>query len=293
MKKFFVNIMCLVMAIVTFLSLTDVKALAFSSKPDQPVVLKQEQKKSVQKAERVAKMPDRVAVVLLRDETGRVIKTKFFLTPSTTIDERSFVNLKNGYRLEGIDVHPISTEELELIEPQFFETIFDVGSFVLSLAEFNANPTFWNGFWVFADGASIVFPGVPALSGVKRMIENSSLLHDSLKVGVMQYGTLKNKTIPVNWERHHIIEKRFAPYIGWDYLTTENNMLAIAMPYDYHKVVTNVLQQKIPYGTNYLFLTDAEIFKAHKEAYYQMYYETGNEYWNFLAKFVETGQWRY
>ncbi|MDD2586861.1 MAG: hypothetical protein PHO25_09545 [Syntrophomonadaceae bacterium] len=235
----------------------------------------------------VQKLPDRKAIVkIMNTDTHEVQEVTFYLTPDTELNEAWFNNLKSGYVLNSLNISILSEEEIGDIQILWVDTIFDVGNFVISLAEYNANPSFWNGFWVVMDGASVVFPGIPSISGVKRMMQSSPTLHESLKYGVRRYGTLRNISIPSDWERHHIFEKRFAARLS----TTENSMLAIPLPGSEHSKVTTKMRAKIPYGSNYYDYSPSDILKAHQDTYKELWYETGNSLWEFLYEFSKTGQ---
>ncbi|MEZ2719543.1 hypothetical protein [Niallia circulans] len=175
------------------------------------------------------------------------------------------------------------------------DTIFDIASFTLSLKEYKKNKTFWNGFWVVADGAAVVFPGIPAVSGVKRMIEGSTtVLKPALSKGIRKYSTLQNISAPKNykgkgWERHHIFEKRFASKLG----TSSGKMLAIFIPkYNYHYQITQRMSKKIPWYTAPR-KTKKQIIQAHIDAYGELWAESGfaDEYWEFLYKFSKYKQY--
>ncbi|MCM3594079.1 hypothetical protein M4D58_26385 [Brevibacillus borstelensis] len=73
---------------------------------------------------------------------------------------------------------------------------------MLSLADYRAEPTLWNGFKVVFDGASVVFPGVPAISGVERMIRANKTLKKALEIGIDVYDNLKN--IPCFWQVRNV-----------------------------------------------------------------------------------------
>ncbi|MFB5086821.1 hypothetical protein PGC35_06300 [Psychrobacillus sp. PGGUH221] len=186
---------------------------------------------------------------------------------------------------------PVESE----ISPMAVDTIFDIGSFSLSLYEYNQNPSFWSGFWVVADGAAMVFPGIPAVSGVNRMIQDSpSVLKPALAKGVRPYSTLQNISAPSNymgngWERHHIFEKRFAGKLD----TTEGKMLSIFIPkYNYHYQITQRMSKKIPWYEALFWTKDATL-RAHTEAYGELWAESGfaDEYWEFLYKFSQQHQY--
>ena len=178
------------------------------------------------------------------------------------------------------------------VKPLWVESAFDVGNFILSLNEFNQNPSFWNGFWIVADGASIVLPGVPAVSGAKRMIQSSGILKSSLEKGVKKYGQLTSVAAPPNWngkgwQRHHIFEKRWASKLN----TTEYSMLAMFVPYDIHMNISNKLSKKLPSVlTSWMYSKD-DIINLHIEAYAELYAESGyDEFYEFIYKFSQTKQ---
>lgn len=216
--------------------------------------------------------PNYVVTLSYSNDVGELEYKKYYLSTSTS---------------------KTSTEPI--ISPLAIDTIFDIASFSLSLSEYNKNKTFWNGFWVVADGAAVVFPGVPAVSGVKRMIEGStSVLKPSLAKGVRKYSALQNISAPSNykgsgWERHHIFEKRFASKLG----TTSGKMLAIFIPkYNYHYQITQRMSKKIPWYEA-PFKTKTQIIQAHIDAYGELWAESGfaDEYWEFLYKFSKYKQY--
>lgn len=230
--------------------------------------------------------------------TNESYSTSLLLLPGAKWDESILNELNKNYVLTNYELRALDPNETEppivvgsngIIKIFVVETIFDIGCFTMSLAEFAIEPTFWNGFWVVADGLSIAFPGIPALSGVKRMIKASSTLQDATKIGIKRFGDMRNTTIPSGWERHHIFEKRFAARLD----TTSNDMLAIAIPggSTYHQAITNKMRSKIPYGTNYNNLTSKQIIDAHIDAYKELWDETGDEVWEFLYEFAKKRQY--
>ncbi|WP_425623303.1 hypothetical protein ACPT9H_27095 (plasmid) [Brevibacillus borstelensis] len=154
---------------------------------------------------------DRVAEVILESPEGDQISTTMFLTNGTELDESDFESLGEGYQLKELKIRDLDPNEFDfqevaesnlstlaadkkdgVIKPQWVETAFDVGNFMLSLADYRAEPTLWNGFKVVFDGASVVFPGVPAISGVERMIRANKTLKKALEIGIDVYDNLKN-----------------------------------------------------------------------------------------------------
>lgn len=192
---------------------------------------------------------------------------------------------------------------------QWIDTVFDIGSLAMSVAEFQASPTLSNGFWVLADSVSVVFPGIPAVSGAKRMILGSEVLQKALKVGnasggpqgIMRYRTMVNMPVPTGWPRHHIFEKRFRISLGVDNI---DDMLSIAVPSsdplysNYHQMITNKIREKIPnkpwYMTESMYysqFTPDQVVRAHVNSYWELYLQTGDTYFEFLSKFAESAQW--
>ncbi|TRY22744.1 hypothetical protein FOI68_22040 [Brevibacillus sp. LEMMJ03] len=159
----------------------------------------------------------------------------------------------------------------------------------MSLVEFLAEPSFWNGFYVVMDGAAVIFPGIPSISGVKRMIKNSDTLKQSLQIGINAYKNIDK--IPSGWHRHHIFEKRFAKELG----TVEKDMLCIAIPAEYHYKINAKMTKKIPTtGSGYGHLTKSQIINKHIEAYEELMLETSNRdqatVYEFLWEFTKTKQ---
>jgi hypothetical protein len=279
-KSSLVNrVLCLLFAVALLFSSINIPVNAATSQPYQKKI-------------------DRIAELTIESENGKETTISIYLTKGTKIDETTFHGIKAGIKVTNINIKPFNDKDLRNIQtlssdgeirPFYVETIFDVGNFTMSLAEFIAEPSFWSGFWVVMDGASVVFPGVPSISGVKRMIKNSDTLRTSLEIGINTYSKIKN--IPSGWHRHHIFEKRFAKELG----TIEKDMLCIAIPDEYHYRITAKMNQKIrPTGSGYGHLTRSEIIQKHIEAYEELYEETSNldqaTVYEFLYKFAQTKQ---
>lgn len=236
---------------------------------------------------------------VLDTTSGEIISTKLLMKSPDIWDDSILNNLDEKYLLvknELRSLHPgeslpkLVVEEDGLIKPFFVETIFDVGNFVISLGEFIVSPNLWTGFNVVVDGLSVVFPGVPSINGVKRMMDASSTLKDSLKIGVKSYGDLRNDTVPAGWQRHHIFEKRFKARLGSD--VTDDNMLAIPMPSTYHQQITSKMRSKIPYGSNYNNYTKSEIINTHIDSYKELWDDTNDEFWEFMYEFSRSRQYK-
>jgi len=237
---------------------------------------------------------DRIAELTIQSDDGKETTITMFLTKGTKLDETIFQGINNGIKVTDINIKPVNDKDLRNfqalsldgeIKPLFVDTIFDVGNFTISLVEFFTEPTFWNGFYVVMDGAAVIFPGIPSISGVKRMIKNSDTLKESLKLGVKTYDELKDGR-PYGWHRHHIFEKRFASRLG----THEDDMLCIAIPKEYHDPITSAMRKKIPYGEDYNKYTRNQILEAHIDVYRKLWKDTNDEVYEFLYEFSKTKQ---
>ncbi|MDA5111105.1 hypothetical protein [Brevibacillus thermoruber] len=236
---------------------------------------------------------DRIAELTIESENGKETTITIFLTKGTKLDETTFQGIKDGIKVTNITIKPFNDKDQRNLQalssdgeirPLYVETIFDVGNFTMSLAEFIAEPSFWTGFWVVMDGASVVFPGIPSISGVKRMIKNSDTLRQSLEIGINTYNNIDK--IPSGWHRHHIFEKRFASRLG----THKDDMLCIAIPKEYHDPITSAMRKEIPYGSNYNNYTRDEILETHIDVYRQLWEDTDDEVYEFLYKFAREKQ---
>lgn len=153
---------------------------------------------------------DRAVEVTIKKQDGEAFTNTFYLRQGVNFDKSTFEKLPKGYTLEkfverdateaekeryGETLKDVSGSNGSEIHPMFVETIFDIGCLVLSINDFLDDPSWENFAWVVVDGATVALPGVPAvgsLKTIKRLIDASSILEKSLKIGVETYNTLKN-----------------------------------------------------------------------------------------------------
>lgn len=228
-------------------------------------------------------------ITLLDEQTN---KKSVFVIPAINngkIDKNVFEsNLANNLKL--VDFQVVENTNYVNNNMRLFavDTIFDIGCLTLSLVEFAANPTFWNGFNVVLDGAAVALPFVPSVTGVKRLIKNSDKLADAMKWGVARYDDLrdakKNISRFKNYQAHHIIEKRFSKALG---INNTDSMLAITIPNEDHYLITSKMKKMIPYVKDYTIYTRREIRERIIKGYDELYEETGDELFEFLSRFVE------
>jgi len=230
-------------------------------------------------------------ITLLDEQTN---KKSVFVIPAINngkIDKNVFEsNLPKNLKLVDFQVvdntNFVNNNNIRLFA---VETLYDIGCLTLSLAEFAVNPTFWNGFNVVLDGAAVVLPFVPSVTGVTRMIKNSDKLADAMKWGVARYDDLRDAKSGIsrfkNYEAHHIIEKRFADVFE----VNEKSMFAITIHKNDHNLITRKMQKKIPYrtGSDYSDLSEGYIKRKMIEGYDELYSETGDDLYKFLSKFVK------
>lgn len=176
------------------------------------------------------------------------------------------------------------------IRIMWFDVAMDIAGLAMSIAEYNANPTFWNAIGVIFDSTAVIVPGLPSVGAIKggaraamAYIRRSAKLKTALEAGgVQKYWKLLLRRMPKNWVRHHIIEKRFARRLG----TTSLTMPAIPIDGKYHQLITNKMRAKIPYGTDPWKMTVRDILDKHAEAYGELFRESGDVYWEYLKDYV-------
>lgn len=194
-------------------------------------------------------------------------------------------NLKDNLELESVEIvdpDDVSAGDAE-ITPYAVETLFDIGCLVISITEFYNNPSVWNGIFVVMDAASVAFPFVPAVSGVKRMIKSSDKLQDAMKYGVKTYGDLKKMTKGTGLEAHHIMPNKFKDKFGY----STNNMFSIALKDSDHIKITSMMNSNA-YGLrgDADKFTKSEIIEKMSKIYDDLYDETGDELYEFMSKFL-------
>ena len=228
-------------------------------------------------------------ITLLDTKTSETSSLRVVSTKDGDVFEKEFIkNLPDNYK---VDIETIENPNYTKsdFEVRFVDTIFDIGCLAMSVAEFAIEPSFWNGFNVVVDGLSVVLPGVPSVSGIKRMIKASDNLADAMRWGVARYDDLLSAKSGIprysNLQAHHILEKRFRP--AFPEIRSDNSMLCINIPNTYHQAITNKMRSKIPYGTNYASMGKSRIIEKVIAGYDELYEETGDELYEFLKTFVE------
>lgn len=186
----------------------------------------------------------------------------------------------SDYIVENFSVKKVET----YAEPRVVGTLFDIGSLVISISEFNANPSLWNAIGVVFDAGAVVLPGVPAVNGALSAIKGSSKLQDALtwgnravkKAGITRYSSMPTRA---GYQRHHIIEKRLkSAFPG----ATDNNMFSILIKIEDHKKITSTSRKYLPYNISY---TQSQVRDGMRKTYNQLYNETGDKLYLFLREF--------
>ena len=144
----------------------------------------------------------------------------------------------------------------------WIETVFDVLSLGLSVVDALINPT---DIWSWVGLAGDVIDLIPVVTGVgesvdvirfanriDNLVDAADNIHDTAKVidgSIDTYKNLRKINKGSGLECHHIVEKRFAPEIGFG--GKENEMLSIALTHEQHVVFTSKWRGAIPYKTPY------------------------------------------
>ena len=141
---------------------------------------------------------------------------------------------------------------------EFLDTIWDVISLGMSVAEVVANPT---DPWAWASLAGDIFDVVvPGVSGVGEAVSAVGKSGKFADRAIDTYRNLKKINKGTNLEIHHIVEKRFAGILG----VKRGSMPSIALTKSEHAMFTKMWRDKLPYGNSY---TKNEIFNAAVEIY--------------------------
>ncbi|MBQ7389736.1 MAG: RHS repeat-associated core domain-containing protein [Clostridia bacterium] len=167
-------------------------------------------------------------------------------TPTALTDKNLFVYCDNN---------PVMRTDHD---GMFWGTLFDVASLGMSILEVWANPY---DPWAWAGLVGDAIDLLPIVSGVGEatdilriatkaddFIDLADDIHDTANVVDSTIDTYKNlrKVNKGNGlEVHHIIEKRFAPFLGQN----KSEMLSIALSHDDHLVFTKAWREAIPYKT--------------------------------------------
>lgn len=219
--------------------------------------------------------------------TGEITSLRLIDINNTGIITEDFIsdNLNKEFTLINLDIKTkqesksAQTQSVRFISP---ETLFDIGCLVISATEFYANPSVWGAMTVIFDGASVVLPFVPSVSGVKRLIKASSKLQDSLEYGIRPYRVLRKES-SVMHPAHHIMPKKFADR----FRLNEDDMFAMIIDRSDHIKITSKFNQK-KYGLtedakNY---SRSYIIKQSELIYEDLYNETGEEIFEFMRRFI-------
>ena len=109
----------------------------------------------------------------------------------------------------------------------------------------------------------ITYGAVKVAGKIKTMLTSTSLwgnLSKAAQYGLKPYYTLKTLIKNTGLQAHHIIEKRF----GLKGLETD---ISVALTKTEHQLFTNAWRKKIPYGTQYTYLTINEIWAVAQQVY--------------------------
>lgn len=228
-------------------------------------------------------------VKLSENATGNIITQELYVINDSGIITEEFItaNLHEDYSLESIEVIDLDIQDESYddseIQPRIVDTVFDIGCLVISATEFYNNPSVWNGIEFVLDGAAVLFPCIPSLTGAARMIKSSDKLQDSLKYGIKTYREHK-KVSSVSFPAHHIMPKKFAALFGY----SENDMFSIIISKaDHQKITSKLAMNKYGLNLNKELYTDKDyVIEQLVKVYDDLFEETGDELFEFMSKFI-------
>lgn len=227
-------------------------------------------------------------------KTQEVISTIIPAVNGGTINRNIIANsLPKEYKLVKFNVYvnknyTSTTKSTPGFSTCYFESPFDVACLTVSVVEFAQHPSFWTGFGVVLDGLAVVLPGVPAVGGITlKAIESSPKLFNACKYGIKAYDELapliKGKLFNgLKMNAHHIMPQKFASLFG----VKAEKMWSIALDTGTHSAISARIASMFPKAaSNY---KDKQVVKnGIKYVYQQMYEETEDYLYKFMADFIE------
>ena len=151
-----------------------------------------------------------------------------------------------------------------------WETVFDVVTLCLSMAEVANNPADV-GAWIglaadFIDLIPFVTgvgETVKALRVADKIVDGFGDLSKAKKYGIEAYNKLRKLLKGTGLQAHHIIEQRLVKHLG----INVNKMLSVAVTAAEHQKFTNAWRSYFKYGMNYLDLKVEDIWAVAQKIY--------------------------
>ena len=154
---------------------------------------------------------------------------------------------------------------------QAYETVWDIISLGLSIADLLANP---GDIWMWISlGGDVIDVLIPFVGGVGETVKVLRItlefadgfgdLSRASEFGIKSYKILKNQTRGTGLHAHHIIEKRLVKHLGFDL----DSILSVAVTPAEHLKFTNAWREVFEYGMDYSVLSLEDIWKAAQEIY--------------------------
>jgi len=180
-----------------------------------------------------------------------------------------------------------------LITPKvnaYVDTAFDCALLGMSVAAYNADPSLLNGAAIAIDGIAILCPFFPAVGGCTLRAINSSLkARTAMKHGIRTYTSLKRVLRGTGLQAHHIMPKLFKGLFG---IKNGDDMFSIALDKRTHEAISARIASTYPtWKVKLGFYSDTEIKNGIKYIYQQMYFETEDYIFKYMADFIENGQY--
>lgn len=154
---------------------------------------------------------------------------------------------------------------------QAFETVWDIISLGLSIADVFANPAdVWVWISLGGDLLDVLIPffggageAAKALKITLRLSDGLGDLSRASEFGIKSYKALKKLLKGTGLEAHHIIEQRLVKHLGIDL----GSILSVALTPAEHQRFTNAWRAIFKYGMDYSKLSKDDIWKAAQKVY--------------------------
>ena len=154
---------------------------------------------------------------------------------------------------------------------QAFETVWDIISLGISIADVIANPA---DIWVWISlGGDIIDVLIPFVGGTGEAVKAVRItiklgdgfgdLSKAGEYGIKSYRALREALKGTGLHAHHIIEQRLVRHLGIDL----GSILSVAVTPTEHQKFTNAWRAVFTYGMDYTNLTIDDIWKAAQKIY--------------------------
>ncbi|MBO2942826.1 hypothetical protein JJQ72_02350 [Paenibacillus sp. F411] len=230
----------------------------------------------------------KINLKIFDNSTGAEIQLHIPAINSSDVNEELFrTNLPGNLEILDFDVE-INPNYVK-VESDYsifaVDTLFDIGAFTISINEYISNPSFWSGVSVVLDGLALALPFVPAVGNLTvSAIKSSARMTTAVEKGIKPYNTLSRELSGSGLHAHHIMPQKFAN----NFNVNPSEMFSIAVDPTTHTAITARFNSFFPGPAS--SYTSTYVKNNTKYLYQQMYLETNDYFFKFMADFIEVGQ---